>query len=69
MPYLTKEWLEYLMRASERQEAEVVFARSEHGRNRCALAGTRMRPAMHAAFDAGMRKVTDALKRVPHRST
>jgi molybdenum cofactor guanylyltransferase len=66
MPFLTREWLEFLWQRAERSEKQVVVAESENGLEPlCAYWKTACMPAIQAAFDSGIRKVTEAMKRLP----
>ena len=66
MPFLTREWLEFLWQRAERSEKQVVVAESENGSEPlCACWKTACMPAIQAAFDSGIRKVTEAMKRLP----
>ncbi len=66
MPFLTVEWLQYLCQRARNSDAEVVFARSGFGwEPLCACWNTRALPPLQAAFDGGVRKVTEAMKRIP----
>ncbi len=66
MPFLTREWLQYLCQRTVRTEAEVVLAQSDFGwEPLCACWSSRALPALQNAFDRGVRKVTEAMKRIP----
>lgn len=66
MPFLTREWLEFLCQRAERSEKRVVVAESANGLEPlCACWETACMPAVQAAFDSGVRKVTEAMKRLP----
>jgi molybdenum cofactor guanylyltransferase len=66
MPFLTREWLEFLCARANASKAQVVVAESENGLEPlCACWGVDAVPVLQAAFDSGVRKVTEAMKRVP----
>ena len=66
MPFLTREWLEYLCQRAERSSAQIVVAQSANGLEPlCACWKTVSAPAVQAAFGSGVRKVTEAMKRLP----
>jgi len=66
MPFLTREWLEFLCQRAERSMKQVVVAESENGPEPlCACWKTASQPGVQAAFDSGVRKVTEAMKRLP----
>ena len=65
MPFLTREWLEYLAASAAASGAEVVVPRSTYGLEPlCACWRTSAVTKLQAAFDEGVRKVTDAMKRL-----
>jgi molybdenum cofactor guanylyltransferase len=65
MPFLTREWLEYLAARAVANDAEVVVPRSTFVLEPlCACWRTSARPSLQGAFDEGLRKVTDAMKRL-----
>jgi len=65
MPFLTGEWLSYLAQRALASDADVVVARSEHGLEPlCACWRTAAVGKLQGAFDEGMRKVADAMKRL-----
>jgi molybdopterin-guanine dinucleotide biosynthesis protein A len=65
MPFLTREWLSYLVDRALASGAEVVVPRSIHGLEPlCACWRISATSTLQAAFDEGMRKVTDAMKRL-----
>jgi molybdenum cofactor guanylyltransferase len=67
MPFLSREWLEFLCERAERSSAHIVLPKSVNGLEPlCACWETRIVPAVQAAFDSGVRKVTEAMK---HLST
>jgi molybdopterin-guanine dinucleotide biosynthesis protein A len=66
MPFLTLEFLADLRRRAEKSEKLVVVPRSENGLEPlCAAWKTESLPEIQLAFDAGVRKVTEAMKRLP----
>jgi molybdenum cofactor guanylyltransferase len=66
MPFLTRDWLEFLCQRAERSAAQVAVAESANGLEPlCACWKTTSMPSVQAAFDSGVRKVTDAMKRLP----
>jgi molybdenum cofactor guanylyltransferase len=66
MPFLTRDWLEFLCQRAERSAAQVAVAESANGLEPlCACWKTNSMPSVQAAFDSGVRKVTDAMKRLP----
>ena len=65
MPFLTKEWLSFLLRRAEASTAEVILPRSASGPEPlCACYRNRAAAKLRKAFEAGTRKVTDGLKHV-----
>ena len=65
MPFLTEQWLTFLARRAEKSPAEAVVPNSDHGwEPLCACWRNSAVPAILAAFDAGTRKVTEALKQL-----
>ena len=65
MPFLTREWLEYLATRAAVSDAEVVVPRSTFALEPlCACWRTSATSSLQAAFDEGVRKVTDAMKRL-----
>jgi molybdopterin-guanine dinucleotide biosynthesis protein A len=65
MPFLTREWLEFLRERAVASDAEVVVPRSAYGLEPlCACWRTSAATSLHAAFDEGVRKVTEAMKRL-----
>jgi molybdopterin-guanine dinucleotide biosynthesis protein A len=65
MPFLTREWIAFLAQRSVASEAQVVLPRSHHGLEPlCACYKTNGAAALEAAFEAGVRKVTQALQQV-----
>ena len=66
MPFLTREWLGYLCDRAVKSAAQVVVPESENGLEPlCACWRTDVASMIQAAFDGGVRKVTEAMKRVP----
>ncbi len=66
MPFLTGEWLAYLCERAVKSAAQVVVPESENGLEPlCACWRTEAAAAVQAAFDGGVRKVTEAMKRLP----
>jgi molybdopterin-guanine dinucleotide biosynthesis protein A len=65
MPFLTREWLSYLVERARKSQAGVVVPRSTSGLEPlCACWRTSAEPKLQEAFDAGVRKVTEAMKRL-----
>lgn len=65
MPFLTSEWLQYLCDRAVTSEAEVVFPESQFGwEPLCACWSTKALPALQGAFEGGVRKMTEAMKRI-----
>lgn len=65
MPFLTREWLDYMTARAIVSDAEVVVPQSAHGLEPlCAYWQTSAADSLHAAFDDGVRKVTEAMKRL-----
>jgi len=65
MPFLTQEWLAYLCERAVKSTACVVVPESENGLEPlCACWRTEAAVAVQAAFDGGVRKVTEAMKRL-----
>jgi molybdenum cofactor guanylyltransferase len=66
MPFLTREWLQFLCQRAERSAAQIVVAESADGLEPlCACWKTVSAPAVQAAFGSGVRKVTEAMKCLP----
>jgi molybdenum cofactor guanylyltransferase len=66
MPFLTGEWLSYLAGRALRSTAEVVVPESRHGwEPLCACWRTAGASELALAFDQGVRKVTEAMRRLP----
>jgi molybdenum cofactor guanylyltransferase len=65
MPFLTREWLAYLAGRALESNAEVVAPQSPQGLEPlCACWRTRAVPKLQNAFDEGVRKITQAMKRL-----
>jgi molybdopterin-guanine dinucleotide biosynthesis protein A len=66
MPFLTVDWLRFLIDHAYAGNCEVIAPRSEHGwEPLCACWRTSSLATLRAAFDRGTRKVTDAMKLLP----
>lgn len=66
MPFLTREWLAYLCDRAVKSTAQVIVPESQSGLEPlCACWRLDAALAIQAAFDGGVRKVTEAMKRVP----
>jgi molybdenum cofactor guanylyltransferase len=66
MPFLTREWLAYLCDQAMKSTAQVIVPESESGLEPlCACWRTDAVSTVQAAFDGGVRKVTEAMKRLP----
>lgn len=62
LPYLTREWLEFLMARARGAEADAVLAMNDRGAEPlCAMYGKSAEAAIWLALDRGVRKVTDGL--------
>lgn len=65
MPFLTREWLAYMIGHLPGSEAEVVVPESSHGLEPlCACWRTSGADTLHQALCQGVRKVTEAMKRL-----
>ena len=65
MPFLTREWLACLCGRAVKSTAQVVVPESENGLEPlCACWRTDAAAMIQAAFDDGVRKVTEAMKRL-----
>jgi molybdopterin-guanine dinucleotide biosynthesis protein A len=65
MPFLTREWLAYLAGRALASNAEVVAPQSPQGLEPlCACWRTGALPKLQNAFDEGVRKITQAMKRL-----
>ena len=63
MPFLTHEWLAYLIQRARASNAEVVAPRSAHGLEPlCACWRTSGAGKLQRAFQSGIRKVTEGMK-------
>ena len=63
MPFLSQEWLSYLVERSLASGAEVVAPRSAQGLEPlCACWRTSAATKLQTAFDGGVRKITEAMK-------
>jgi molybdenum cofactor guanylyltransferase len=66
LPYLTAEWLRYLVGRATRSSARVVLPESSSGLEPlCALYHRESAPTIRAAIDRGVLKVTRALEGLP----
>lgn len=63
LPFLKREWLEYLITRAQKSDAQAVLAQSPQGHLEplCAMYRTSARPEMVAALARGVRKVTEGL--------
>jgi molybdopterin-guanine dinucleotide biosynthesis protein A len=65
MPFLTREWLCFLCQRATNSKAQVVVPHSAHGPEPlCACYRTDAAGALRAAFESGVRKVTQGLQHV-----
>jgi molybdopterin-guanine dinucleotide biosynthesis protein A len=65
MPFLTHGWLDYMLERGLSGDAEVLFPHSRTGDEPlCGCWRSSALPFLRAAFDEGIRKVTDAMKRL-----
>jgi molybdenum cofactor guanylyltransferase len=65
MPFLTADWMKFLAARALKSEAQVVVPKSEFGLEPlCACWRTEATRVLQEAFEGGVRKVTEALKRV-----
>ena len=65
MPFLTPEFLRFLLDRAQHSEAQVIVPTcSERLEPLCACWCAAALPTVQAAFDAGIRKVTEAMKQV-----
>jgi molybdopterin-guanine dinucleotide biosynthesis protein A len=63
MPFLTSDWLTYLVQRAQASEAEVVAPRSAHGLEPlCACWRASGVEKLQRVFDGGVRKVTEGMK-------
>jgi molybdopterin-guanine dinucleotide biosynthesis protein A len=66
MPFLTADWLEFLCARALGSNSQVVVAKSGFGLEPlCACWSVDAAPVLREAFDGGVRKVTEAMKRAP----
>ena len=66
MPFLTREWLSYLVERALASPAEVVVPRSANGLEPlCACWRSSGTETLQRAFGSGIRKVTQAMKQLP----
>lgn len=62
LPYLTKEWLEFLIGRALASQSDALLPMNERGAEPlCAMYHKRCEPMIRAALDRGTRKVTDGL--------
>jgi molybdopterin-guanine dinucleotide biosynthesis protein A len=65
MPFLTGDWLSYMVERALASDAEVIVPRSAYGLEPlCGCWRTSSAPALESAFNHGVRKVTEAMKRL-----
>jgi len=65
MPFLTREWLSYMVSRALSSKVDILFPRSASGDEPlCGCWRTAALPQLQTAFDERIRKVTDAMKRV-----
>jgi molybdopterin-guanine dinucleotide biosynthesis protein A len=65
MPFLTQEWLGYLLERASDSEAEAIAPRSLQGLEPlCACWRTSVAAKLQKTFDVGTRKITEAMKAV-----
>ena len=65
MPFLTREWLTYLAARAQASGAEVVSPLSAQGLEPlCACWRTSAVRQLQSAFEGGVRKITEAMKRL-----
>jgi molybdenum cofactor guanylyltransferase len=63
MPFLTREWLVFLVERAPESPADVVVPQSKHGLEPlCACWRTSAAGKLQRVFDAGVRKITEAMK-------
>jgi molybdopterin-guanine dinucleotide biosynthesis protein A len=66
MPFLTQEWLTYLCERATESGGQVIAPESENGLEPlCACWSTHGTAPLQYAFEGGVRKVTEAMKRLP----
>ena len=65
MPFLTRRWLRYMLERAIASNAGALYPRSQAGDEPlCGCWRTAALPQLQAAFDDGVRKVTDGAKRL-----
>lgn len=65
MPFLTREWLSYMLARAIASDADVLYPRSRKGDEPlCGCWRTAALLRLQAVFDEGIRKVTDGAKRL-----
>src|ERR1700723_3228676 len=65
LPYLKREWLEFLVARALRSDADAVLPMNERGAEPlCAMYRKRAEAAIRAALERGTRKVTDGLAEI-----
>lgn len=65
LPYLTAEWLHFLVRRALASAADAVLPMNTRGAEPvCAMYHKRGEPAIRAALESGIRKVTDGLQNI-----
>src|SRR5262245_35984127 len=65
MPFLTRNWLNYMLDRALRSDVDVLYPRSTTGDEPlCGCWRTSALPQLRAAFYEGIRKVTDGVKRL-----
>lgn len=63
MPFLTQDWLAFLIEYAQKSDTQAVVARSAHGvEPLCACWRTDVVSLLQPAFEGGMRRVNDGLK-------
>jgi molybdopterin-guanine dinucleotide biosynthesis protein A len=66
MPFLTADWMNFLCLRAQNSLAQIIVAESENGLEPlCACWRVDSAAAIQSAFDSGVRKVTEAMKRLP----
>ena len=65
MPFLTVDWLRFLIQRATESKAQVVMPQSKHGPEPlCACYSTDVAGALRGAFESGVRKVRHGLQHV-----